>query len=77
MIRGLRYSCEKLAFENLCGSSVRHFVFFGNVNTNGILETTLQCPQCGCGAKGAANLNDHYIEEQTGSRKVSDVANIM
>ena len=41
-------------------------------NTNGHLETWLQCPQCGCGAEGAANLNDLYAAEQAGSRKISD-----
>ena len=57
--------------------SAKASVYYGNFNTNGILETPLQCPQCGCGATGAANLNELNIEEETGSRKVSDVANIM
>ena len=39
------------------------FVMFATVNEHGIWETGLQCPQCGCGADGAANLNDVYAEK--------------
>ena len=40
-------------------------VIYGVVNEHGILETGLQCPQCGCGADGAVNLNDVYAEKGT------------
>ena len=79
----LRWSCEDIFIQGLCSTNTnaRGSVYFGNFNTNGILETPLQCPQCGCGAKGAANLNDLCTdlctEEKTGSRKISDIANIM
>ena len=70
------WSCEDILYHSVCTTytSARGYVFFGQFNTNGILETPLQCPQCGCGATGAANLNELYIEEKTGSRKVSDDA---
>ena len=69
--------CDFWAYRNICSLRVSHLIMFGHKNSNGFLETVLQCPQCGCGAEGAANLNDLYVEEQVGSRKVSDVANIM
>ena len=39
------------------------FVGFAVANEHDILETGLQCSQCGCGADGAANLNDVYAEK--------------
>ena len=74
-----KWSCEDIFIRGICTThtSAKGYVYFGNFNTNGFLETPLQCPQCGCGATGAANLNELNIEEETGSRKVSDVANIM
>ena len=58
-------SCEEMASEGFCTRTglTRRALFFGNYNANGILETPLQCPQCGCGAKGAANLN--YLSNPT------------
>ena len=38
-------------------------VQFSVVNENGIRETGLNCPECGCGAFGAANLNDVYADK--------------
>ena len=62
---------------NFCNTPVNSLLTYGNWNINGLYETALQCPQCGCGAEGAANLNDLYAAEQDGSRKVSDVANTL
>ena len=69
-----RYSCETVETSpQFDSSTVRDIVVLASYNTNGHLETWLQCPQCGCGAEDAANLNDLYLAEQAGSRKVSDV----
>ena len=53
-------SCEDLASIGVCTRTglTQRSLFFGKYNANGIVETPLQCPQCGCGAKGAANLNN-------------------
>ena len=56
---------------------MKSLIVNGQWNTNGFYETLLQCPECGCGSGGAANLNDLYAAEQDGSRKVSDVENTM
>ena len=37
---------------------VESLVYGGATNANGILETGLNCPKCGCWADGAENLND-------------------
>ena len=74
--RGYNYSCESAKsahFVDFCSFPVRDLIGWASYNTNGHLETWLQCPQCGCGAEDAANLNDLYAAEQAGSRKVSDV----
>ena len=47
-------------------------VAYGIVNEHGILETGLNCPQCGYGANDAANLNDVYAEK---GRKLSTKKN--
>ena len=73
--RGHNYSCEtakSVHFVGFCSYPVRDLIAWASYNTNGHWETWLQCPQCGCGAKGAANLNDLYAAEQAGSRKISD-----
>ena len=50
-------SCE--GYSSLgCENQVEALVFYGVTNANGVLETSLNCPQCGCGADGAENLND-------------------
>ena len=72
--RSWKYSCETVETSpQFCSNPVRVLVGWASYNTYGHLETWLQCPQCGCGADGAANLNDLYAAEQAGSRKVSDV----
>ena len=60
-----------------CDIKVVHLGRYENFNENGTLETLLQCPQCGFGAEGAANLNDLYAAEVAGFRKVTDVATLM
>ena len=72
-----QYDCDELKDMDACDMKVSDLINYGQWNTNGIFETVLQCPQCGCGSDGAANLNDLYAAEQDGSRKVSDVANTM
>ena len=71
----LNYNCDFIKKNNGCTFPVRSLFNYSKLNTNGHLETFLQCPQCGCGSEGAANLNDLYAAEQDGSRKVSDAAN--
>lgn len=69
--------CDEMASVGYCNIKVEYLVRYGFLNTNGIFETLLQCPQCGCGAEGAANLNDLYAAEEAGLRKVSNFTNIM
>ena len=71
----LQYDCDEIKYHGGCDFSVHWLIKYGQWNTNGVYETFLQCPQCGCGSEGAVNLNDLYAAEQDGSRKVSDVAN--
>ena len=68
------FTCKNVEeFEYICNWWVTYLVRYGLYNENGHLETILQCPQCGCGAEGAANVNDLYAAEQAGSRKVSEI----
>ena len=69
------YDCDRVKHFDMCTFQVNFLIGGGNLNINGIYETALQCPQCGCGSEGAANLDDLYAAELDGSRKVSDVAN--
>ena len=65
-------TCENAQDYNLCTLSVQAIFNYGTYNENNHFETFLQCPQCGCGAQGAVNINDLYAAEQAGSRKVTD-----
>ena len=68
------FSCKLLEeHAYICNWWINSLVKHGLYNENGHLETFLQCPQCGCGAESAANLNDLYAAEQAGSRKVSEI----
>ena len=60
--------CEKYAKNKWCGDRVELLIHHGVLNTNGILETIRQCPQCGCGEDGAANLNELYTKEKFGKK---------
>ena len=60
--------CEFLSNGGYCDNSAYFFIKYSTVNEHGIHETGLQCPQCGCGADGAVNLNDVYAEK---GRKLS------
>ena len=71
-----QYDCDELKDMDACDIKVVDLINNGQWNTNGILETFLHCPQCGCGSKGAANLNDLYAAEQDGSRNASDANTI-
>ena len=51
-----------------CAYTASFFFEYAVVNQHGIWETGLQCPECGCGSDGAANLNDVYAEK---GRKLS------
>ena len=64
------YNCELIASGGFCSDKAMVMVFFATENANGIWETALQCPQCGCGDDGAANLNDLYAED--GDRTVAN-----
>ena len=68
------YGCERMAELGWCNIKVSSIVSEGIWNTDGLLETPLQCPECGCGSEGALNLNDLWAAEKDGSRKVSDVS---
>ena len=68
------FDCEEMADRGWCDTKVLYLVSGGSWNTDGLLETPLQCPQCGCGSEGAVNLNDLWAAEKDGSRKVSDVS---
>ena len=46
-----------------CGYPTRFLVAYASENAEGVHETGLNCPQCGCGSDGAANLNDRYAAE--------------
>ena len=68
------FGCERMAELGWCNMKVSYLISEGSWNTDGLLETALQCPQCGCGSEGAVNLNDLWAAEKDGSRKVSDVS---
>ena len=53
-------NCEQAAFRGFCKDMVIDLVYLASENAEGIWETALQCPQCGCRADGAVNLNDLY-----------------
>ena len=54
--------CDWYANYGFCddANDVWELVRNANKNSAGIWETALSCPQCGCGANGALNLNDLY-----------------
>ena len=62
--------CNDYAEEGWCNWYSEDFVYYSIKNSDGIWETGLQCPQCGCGAGGAANLYDVYAD--SGNRKPTD-----
>ena len=45
------------AFCN-AGGSAEFLLYYGVKDADGVLETGLNCPECGCGADGAENLYD-------------------
>ena len=57
------YNCEEHAEKGYCEDDAFEMVYYASENTDGIWETGLQCPQCGCGADGAVNLNDLYVDD--------------
>ena len=71
------FNCDDIKSHNGCNFPVGGLFYSSKWNTNGHLETFLQCPQCGCGSEGAANLNDLYAAELEGSRTVWVDANSM
>ena len=71
------HNCDDIKKYGGCDIPVQWFFYWSKLNTNGHLETFLQCPQCGCGSEGAANLMDVYTAELEGSRTVLDDANSM
>ena len=63
--------CE--SYRGYCDQfNAKSLIEIATVNEHGILETALNCPQCGCDANGAANLNDVYAEK---GRKLSGKKN--
>ena len=62
------WDCKDYSEYGYCDTSA-HFLFYYSIyDEHDILETALQCPQCGCGSDGAANLNDVYADK---GRKLS------
>ena len=64
------YNCAQHAEYGFCQDNAFEMVYYATENTDGIWETGLQCPQCGCGDDGAVNLNDLYAAD--GDRTVSN-----
>ena len=57
-------NCEDYANDGFwCTTRVELLNHYAVMNKNGNLETIRQCPQCGCGEDGAANLNELYAKE--------------
>ena len=44
--------------ENYCAVTLHYLVKYSTKNAEGIWESGLQCPGCGCDDDGAINLND-------------------
>ena len=63
--------CDLYASEGYCNDEAAKLLFFSNGNDDGLVETGLNCPQCGCDANGAANINDFYVNED--NRKSYDL----
>ena len=57
------HNCAAHAAAGFCEDTAFGMVYYATENADGIWETALQCPQCGCGAGGAVNLNDLYAED--------------
>ena len=57
-------SCERYAEAGWCNQYLEWLVWFGATNENGVFETGLNCPQSGCGANGAENLNDILADSE-------------
>jgi len=64
--------CEVWFDGGYCDNAAAYLIAYSTVNKHGVLETALNCPQCGCDANGAANLNDVYAEK---GRKLSGKKN--
>ena len=61
LVNWLTFDCDEIKSVGFCDYNLANYIIRGGSwNTNGHLETFLQCPQCGCGSEGAANLNDLY-----------------
>ena len=56
-------TCAKYGEFGWCSSEgAEFFVYFGVTDADGVYETGLNCPQCGCGADGAENLYDRLAD---------------
>ena len=62
-------NCTLYGEEGFCEETVLERLFYSNLNSDGIWETGENCPECGCGENGAANLNDVLVDE--GNKKPS------
>ena len=57
-------NCTTISEQWQCdGYYVDELLYYSTINEYGILETALQCPQCGCGADGALNLYDLLADD--------------
>ena len=63
LIGSWAYDCDQIKNIGSCDDEVKFLINLGQWNTNGIYETPLQCPQCGCGSEGAVNLNELWAAE--------------
>ena len=57
-----RDGCKILALDGYCGKHAEILVELGVTNADGVFETALNCPQCGCGADGAVKLYDRLAD---------------
>ena len=71
------HNCDDIKKYGGCNLPAGGLFNFSKLNTNGHLETFLQCPQCECGSEGPANLMDLYTAWLEGSRTVLDDPNSM
>ena len=66
-------NCDDYSNEGWCNWGSEAFIVYSTKNSDGVFETGLQCPQCGCGEDGAASL--YSVQADSGNRKPADGKN--
>ena len=54
--------CAMYSEYGWCDQNAEFHVYYGVTNANGVFETGLNCPQCGCTANGAESLYDRLAD---------------